>query len=298
MLDDLDELRTFQRILACGSLSAAARDLGVSLAVVSKRLATLERRAGARLIHRTTRRLSPTEEGENLRVHVDRVLEALSDAEAQISSGADVPRGLLRVSAPISFARLHLAGVVARLSEQYPQLTVELTLQDRVVDMIAERIDVAIRIGQPRDSTAIMRKLVDNARVLVAAPAYLDRFGRPETPAALAGHRFLRYDDADVAWRLMGPDGETADIGTPCRLRADSGDIVLDWALGGAGIALKSHIEICRELEAGRLEQVLPGWQSAPAPIYALYPSGRYLPAKTRVFLDAVSAEVARLQGL
>ena len=242
--------------------------------------------------------MSATTEGEGLRVHVERMLDALSDAEAQVSGGADVPRGLLRVSAPISFARIHLAGLAARLSEQYPQLVIELRLQDRVIDMIAERIDVAIRIGRPRDSTAVMRKLADNARVLVAAPGYLDRFGRPDAPAGLGGHRFLRYDDADIDWRLAGPGGEEAEIETPCRLRADSGDIVLDWALAGHGIALKSQVEICNDLAAGRLEQVLPGWQSRPAPVYALYPSARHLPAKARVFLDAVAEEVRRLQAL
>jgi LysR family transcriptional activator of dmlA len=174
MLDDLNELRTFQRILACGSLSAAARDLGVGLAVVSKRLASLEQRAGNRLINRTTRRLSPTNEGLALAPHVDRMLEELAAAEARLASGWEEPHGLLRVSAPISFGRIHLIPLAAALIERYPRLDIELKLEDRVVDLTDEQIDIAVRIGQPRDSSAIMRKLADNRRILVAAPAYLD----------------------------------------------------------------------------------------------------------------------------
>ncbi|HEY0301940.1 MAG TPA: LysR family transcriptional regulator [Rhizomicrobium sp.] len=298
MLDDLDELRTFQRILALGSLSAAALDLGVGLAVVSKRLSALERRAGVRLINRTTRKLSPTEDGTALLLHVERMLDALADAEAQLSSGVEEPHGLLRIAAPITFARIHLAGVAADLTARYPRLDIELKPHDRMIDLVEERIDVAVRIGQPRDSTAVMRKLADNVRVLVAAPSYLERFGRPQTPDALRGHRFLRYGDMAVPWRLRNPGGAEIEVETPCRLRADSGDVVLDWALAGHGITLKSHVDVCAELADGRLERVLPQWQSPPAPIYALFPSARHIPAKSRVFLDTLVAGVARLQAL
>src|SRR5882724_6137393 len=195
MLDDLNELRTFQRVLACGSLSAAARDLGVGLAVVSKRLMTLERRAGQRLINRTTRTLSATDEGLALLGHVDRVLEELVAAESRMAIGAGEPYGLLRVSSPISFGRIHLVPLAADLVEQHSKLDVELRLDDRLVDLTNERIDVAVRIGQPRDSSAIMRKIADSYRILVAAPAYLERHGTPKAIGDLDRHLFLRYDD-------------------------------------------------------------------------------------------------------
>ncbi|MEJ1970399.1 MAG: LysR family transcriptional regulator [Rhizomicrobium sp.] len=295
MLEDLNELRTFGRILALGSLSAAARDLGVGLAVVSKRLATLERRAGTRLVNRTTRKLSPTEEGAALLLHVERVLDELADAEAQLASGTEEPHGLLRVSAPIAFGRIHLVPVTAELIDRYPHLNIELKLHDRLIDLVEERIDVAVRIGPPRDSTAIMRKLADSTRILVAAPSYLDAFGRPRHPDGLAGHRFVRYDDNIVPWRLEGPGGAVAEIETACRLRADSGDAVLDWALAGQGITLKSHVDVVAELSAGRLERVLPGWQSAAAPIYALVTATRHMPTKARIFIDTLAGRLAAL---
>ncbi len=297
MLDNLDELRTFQRILTLGSLTAAARDLGIGLAVASKRLASLEARAGVRLINRTTRSISPTDDGKTLLSRVECALDVLSEAEAHLASGADEPHGLLRVSAPVSFARAHLVGLTAKLTERYPRLDIELKLHDRVVDLVEERIDVAVRIGLPRDSTAVMRKLIDNARVLVAAPSYLDRSGRPRSPKNLTGHRFLRYDDPLVPWRLHGPAGGRFDVETPCRLLADNGDAVQDWALCGQGIALKSYVDVCPYFKDGRLERVLPAWQSAPAPVYALLPSSRYVPAKTRIFVDALVENVARIKA-
>jgi DNA-binding transcriptional LysR family regulator len=295
MLDDLNELRTFHRILATGSLSAAARDLGVGLAVVSKRLASLERRAGQRLINRTTRKLSPTNDGLALVIHVDRMLEELAAAEARLASGWEEPHGLLRVSAPVSFGRVHLIPLAAQLIERHPQLDIELKLEDRLVDLVDEQIDIAVRIGQPRDSSAIMRKLADSHRILVAAPAYLDRCGRPQSLDELRNHLCLRYDDHTVPWRLEGPDGTLVDFEPRCRLRANSGDAVQDWALAGQGVMLKSRIDVVPELVAGRLEQVLRDWQSAAAPVYALMPSKRHLSTKSRAFLDAVSANLAAL---
>jgi LysR family transcriptional activator of dmlA len=295
MLDDLNELRTFQRILALGSLSAAARDLGVGLAVVSKRLAALERRVGARLVNRTTRRLSASGEGEALRVHVDRILEELDEAEARLSSGQEAPRGRLRIASPVAFGRIHVAPVAASLAARHPGLDVELKLSDQLIDLIEARIDVAVRIGQPRDSTAVMRKLADNRRILVASPGYLDAAGRPRTPRDAAGHAFLRYDEGDTPWRLEGPGDEVGELDAPCRMRADSGDVVNDWALAGGGIMMRSQVDVAAELADGRLERVLPDWQSGPAPIYALFPSARHLAAKVRVFVEALAERLAQL---
>lgn len=295
-LSDLNELRTFQRILALCSLSAAARDLGVGLAVVSKRLASLERRVGLRLVNRTTRRLSATEEGMALLTHVERMLDELAAAEAHLASGQEEPRGVLRVAAPISFGRIHLAPVAADLVALYPKLQVELNLDDGLVDLVETRTDIAVRIGPARDSTAIMRKLADSQRILVASPAYLDRRGRPTTPAEIAGHDLLRYSlTALEPWRLQGPGGQVAEIESRPRLRADNGDVTYDWALDGRGVMLKSRIEVLFDLRAGRLERVLPDWSSGEAPVYALIPSSRHLAVKTRVFLEAVAARMREL---
>lgn len=295
MLDDLTELRTFERILARGSLSAAAHDLGVGLAVVSKRLASLERRIGQRLINRTTRSLSPTDEGLALKLHVERLLEELAAAEERLLGGRDEPYGVLRISAPVSIGRNYLVPQAARFADAYPNLSVELMLDDRLVDLVNERIDIAIRVGRPHDSTAIMRKLADNHRYLVAAPAYLDRCGRPRSVHELSQHPCLRYDEGNAPWCLEGPGGEAVEIDVSCRLRANSGDAVQDWAIAGAGIAFKSCADVMPALGAGLLERVLPDWQSRSVPIYALMPAGRQLPTKTRLFLDET---VKALEGL
>jgi len=293
MLDDLNELRTFQRIMVCGSLSAAARDLGVGLAVVSKRLMSLERRAGQRLINRTTRTLSATDEGLALLGHVDRMLEELAAAESRMAIGAEVPYGLLRVSSPISFGRIHLVPLAAELVNQHPKLDVELRLDDRLVDLTSEGIDVAVRIGQPRDSSAIMRKIADSYRILVAAPAYLKLHGKPKSIGELDHHLCLRYDDRSSPWHLVGPAGEIVEIDPKTRLHANSGDAVQDWAIAGQGVMLKSDVDVTAEIASGRLVHVLSDWRSAPSPIYALMPSRRHVPSKTRTFIEALSARLS-----
>jgi DNA-binding transcriptional LysR family regulator len=195
MLDDLNELKTFRAILAEGSLSAAARRMGVTLAVVSKRLTTLEKRAGVQLVHRTTRSLNPTEEGRRLLTDIEHALDATQAGEERLTRGRDEPIGTLRVSATIAFGRRCVAPVVGRLATRYPRLAVSLELDDRITDVVGEGFDVAIRIGALADSSSMMRKLADNRRILVAAPAYLDRAGRPATPAEAARHEFLRYGE-------------------------------------------------------------------------------------------------------
>ncbi len=222
MLDDLNELRTFQRILACGSLSAAARNLGVGLAVVSKRLASLERRAGQRLVNRTTRKLSPTNEGLALLPHVDRMLEELEAAEARMASGWEEPHGLLRVSAPVSFGRIHLIPLAAQLIERYARLDIELKLEDRLVDLTQEHIDIAVRIGQPRDSSAIMHKLADNRRH-IGRGACLSRPSRP-APFSWRAQAIMIVCGTTIRQQHGGSKDRTPNWWTSCRV-AVSGPI-------------------------------------------------------------------------
>jgi DNA-binding transcriptional LysR family regulator len=297
VLDDLNELKTFRAILAEGSLSAAARRMGVTLAVVSKRLATLENRAGVRLIHRNTRALSPTEEGAHLLIDIEPALDAIEASEQWLAVGRNEPVGTLRASAPISFGRRCVAPVLGQLALRYPRLAVSLELDDRVVDIVGEGLDVVIRIGGLADSSAIMRKLADNRRVLVAAPVYLNRAGRPATPADVAGHEFLRYGTASEPWRLQGPKGATASLAAVARLRVDNGDTVHDWALAGLGIMLKSEVDVMEDLTAGRLERVLPDWDGGEAPIVALYPSAQHVPLKTQLMLDELKAHIAAVMA-
>lgn len=293
MLDDLNELRTFHQVLAQGSLTGAARALGVSLAVVSKRLRSLERRTGVRLVNRTTRNLSPTEEGARLLIEVDRALEAIAQGEDLIATGRDEPVGTLRVSAPVSFGRRHVAPVLGELTRRHPNLGVSLSLDDRLADVSGGAFDVAIRIaGLTHVNGAAMRKLAANRRILVAAPAYLDRKGRPDGIGSLRTHDVLRYGDATTPWRLFGPDGDEQVVPAPSRLRVDSGDAVHDWCAAGLGIMLKSQVDVAPDLSAGVLEHVLPEWHAGDSPIVALFPDRRAMPRKTRVFVDAMLAAI------
>jgi LysR family transcriptional activator of dmlA len=293
MLDDLNELRTFQQILACGSLSGAAREMNVTLAVVSKRLASLERRVGQRLIHRTTRKLAATDDGLALLPYVERALEELTSAEVHLSSGEVEPRGVLRVSCTVTLGRIHVAPVAAELTARFPRLEIELRAEDRLFDLVEDRIDIAIHLGMLPDNSYVMRKLADNQRILVASPGYLDRHGRPLTPEELHEHACLRWHDGKIPWLLQGPDGETAEIETRSQLRSNNGDVVQEWARAGLGIMLKSRVDLVEDLAAGRFERVLPAWHGTDAPVCALMASRRHLTVRAQVFLDALTRRLA-----
>ncbi len=289
MLDDLNELKTFRAIMEHRNLTAAAAALGVSLAVVSKRLASLEQRIGLRLVHRTTRRLSPTAEGLDLLDSVTRSLDALEEGEERIARGHVEAVGLLRVTAPVSFGRAHVTPLLGRLADSHPRLRIDVRLTDSLVDLVAGGFDVGIRIGGLADSSTMMRKLADNRRILLASPAYLDRHGRPQKVDDLQTHRLLGYGNAIFPWTLTRNDGTTATATASFPLASDNGDVVRDWAVAGHGITMKSHIDVQADMESGALERVLPEWHGGDAAIVALYPSARHLPLKTSILLDALS---------
>jgi LysR family transcriptional regulator, transcriptional activator for dmlA len=295
-LDDLNELRTFRAILLAGSLSGAARELHVSLPAASKRLASLERRIGQRLIHRTTRRLTPTDEGLELLPYIDRALAELDAAELHLSSGQDDPSGVLRVGCPVSLGRTHLAPVIAQLCAKYPRLQVELQLEDWPVDLLSRRIDVAIYLGRLPDNSYVARKLSDNERILVASPSYLKSRGRPRVAAELRNHACLRWHDGREPWQLEGADGAHLDVEVRSCLRSNNGDVIHQWCLDGLGIMFKSRVDLVNDLAAGRLERILPEW-SANAPVCALMPTRRHLTPRIRMFLDALTEHFAGISG-
>jgi DNA-binding transcriptional LysR family regulator len=294
MLDDITELRTFVRIVGAGSLSAAGREMGLALSVVSKRLAMLERRTDMRLIARSTRHLALTEEGQALYDRAQRILAEVDEAEIVLTHGRVEPQGVLRVSAPVALGRAHVSPVCRDLVRAHPKVSVDLTLTDRLVELIDEGMDVVVRIGAPKDSGLVMRKLVDNHRIVVGAPDYLERRGTPMAPAELEDHDCLQYRGVGTRWRLVGPTGEVAEIRAASRLRSDNGEVAHDWALAGCGLILKSWIDVEPDLRARRLVQVLPEWRSDPAPVCALFPTGRQLPTRVRLFLDAMVDRLSR----
>jgi DNA-binding transcriptional LysR family regulator len=288
VLGDVNELRTFVSVVGARSLSAAARDMDLALSVVSKRLATLERRTGIRLIARSTRYFAPTQEGMDLYQRALRILAEVDHAEAALTSGQVEPQGLLRVSAPMAFGRVHVSPVCRELSRAHPGLSIDLELTDRLVDLIEDGIDVVVRIGPLKDSQLVMRKLVDDYRIVVGAPEYLRKRGTPTTPADLAAHDRVHYRGVGAHWRLESQAGEAVDVPSDSRLCSNSGDVALDWALAGCGLVMKSWVDVKSHVRSGHLIHVLPGWRSELAPVCALFPSSRQLPSRVRVFIDAM----------
>lgn len=278
------DYRLFAAIVEQGSLSAAGRGLGLSPAATSKRLAGLEARLGTRLIQRTTRKLATSEAGQAFYEDVRAILAASDAAEARVAGRAETPAGPLRVSAPTSFGRLHVAPHLAGFLDAYPQVRVALILDDGYVDLVAERIDVAIRIApEPQGLAATL--LAPNRRLLCAAPAYLERHGTPATPGGLKRHRLLAAS-GQSPWRLEGPDGQRRAIEVESVVPTNSSEVVRELALSGVGIALRSTWDVAGDLRAGALVRILPDWQgSTDVGIYAVHARAAPLPAATRAYV-------------
>ncbi|EEC33258.1 transcriptional regulator, LysR family [Burkholderia pseudomallei 576] len=293
LIDDLPALATFARIVAAGSLSAAARELDLSLSVVSKRLAQLETRLGVRLLQRTTRQQTLTDEGALFHAQVVRILAEIEQAESLMRERRGTVSGALRITAPGELGRRRIAPIVAAFQRQHPQVTVQMQLTDAVVDLIAHDVDVAVRIGMLADSSLIARELAPNYRVLCASPAYLAEHGMPAQPADLCAHRCIVLGEQPrVEWRFDG--SHPAAVEVSAAFLTNDGGAARTLALEGAGIALKSIWDVGPDLAAGRLRRVLPECASSAAPLHAVYPSGRHLALRVRTFVDYLGVELRR----
>mgnify|MGYP001558071861 CR=1 FL=1 len=287
MGDSLYEMSVFSKVVAAGSLSAAARDLGVSTAVVSRRLATLEARLGVRLVNRTTRRLALTDEGASYQEACVRILAEVEDADAAAAAQRVEPQGILKVALPASFGHKHIAPLIPPFVARYPKIQLALSLSDRTVNMIEEGYDLAIRIGELEDSSLAARKLAPNRRVVCASPGYLAQHPAPRTPDDLQRHNCLTANDLQMNWEYKGPDGQRGVVRVSGRYACDNWEVLREWAMAGLGVALKSTWDVRRQLGDGLLVPLLPGYDfGTDVAIYAVYPHRRYLPAKTRVFID------------
>ena len=283
MLDILD-LKIFAAVVRAGSLSAAGRELNISVPVVSKRLAKLEEQLGARLVQRTTRQLTLTDVGEGFVERVLSALDALDDAQLFASVGAQ-PAGLLRVSAPTGFGQRHIAPHINAFLTRYPEVQLRLDLSDEFVDLISEGYDIAVRIGSLEDSSFIARRLAPNRRFLCASPEYIAEYGEPQTLDALSDHQLL-MTTAQAEWPLEGPDGAFTYVPKQS-LQTNSSEVVRAWVLNGMGIALRSTWDVGEELKEGKLKRVLKTYRGHErVGIYALYPSRRQIAPKVRVFID------------
>lgn len=282
-MDHLGDLDIFARVVAARSMSAAGRELGLSPAVISKRIRRLEEVLGVRLLQRTTRQLALTEAGQGFHARVVSILASVEDAKAWVASGASSARGLLRVSAPTSFGRMHVAPHLGPFLDAHPEVRIDLVLSDSFADLVAGGFDLAIRIGELPDSSLVAKRLAPNHRVLCASPAYLARYGTPQTLADLSRHALLVHN-ADH-WRLEGPGGVET-IRVDGRLRTNSSEVVREAALAGLGIALRSTWDVGPDLKSGRLVHLLPAWSGGRRiAVHAVYPSRRHLEQKVRVFI-------------
>jgi DNA-binding transcriptional LysR family regulator len=285
--DAFNEMAVFAKVVTSGSLSAAARELNLSPAMVSRRLAALESRLGVRLVNRTTRSLHLTDEGASYYESCARVLSEIEAAEAAVSAGGNKAQGVLRVALPASFGNQYVAPLVPQFAARYPAVQLSLSLSDRNVNLIEERFDLAIRIAQLTDSSLAARKLAPNRRVVCASPDYLRRHGTPRTPDELGRHNCLLAGDFTATWEYKDPEGKAGAVRLTGRYVCDNWEVLREWALAGLGIALKSTWDVRRHLENGSLVSLFPGYTfDTDVAIYAVYPHRRHLPAKTRAFIE------------
>ena len=294
-MDRFQEMRVFAAVVDAGSFVGAADELDMSKAAVSRIVSELEARLGVRLLHRTTRRLSLTTEGE---VFVDRcreLLVAVGEAEAEVSERSGQAVGVLKISAPVSFGVLRLAPLWGGFLAAHPQIQLDITLSDRVVDLVDEGFDLAVRIARLESSSLVSRRLSATRMVLCASPEYLRKHGTPRNPSALAGHTVLAYSllAAGDTWEFQGPDGPVAVKVRP-RMHTNSGDTCRAVALDHKGIVLQPSFLVGEDLQAGRLVELLPDYRSHELGVYAVYPTRKHVLPKVRLLIDYLAQALER----
>ena len=284
-MTNIADLEIFSRVVSAGSLSGAGRELGLSPAVVSKRLRKLEDRLGTRLLQRTTRQVALTEAGQGFYERVVAIIAGIEEAEAFVTRRSTQPRGTLKISAPTSFARMHIAPHLGAFMRQNPDLSINLVLSDDFVDIVGDGFDLAIRIAELSDSSLVARRLAPVERVLVAAPSYLSEHGLPQSIEDLERHVCLPQHNNE-AWRLEGPHGAIV-YRAEGPLQTNSSEVLREAVIAGMGLALRSTWDIGAEIASGRLVRVMPEFAASKSvAIHAVYPSRRFLPAKVRLFID------------
>jgi DNA-binding transcriptional LysR family regulator len=287
-MDRLKQMESFVAVAGKGSLTAAAAAEGVAPAVVGRRIDALEERLGVKLLRRTTRRISLTAEGSAFLEDCQRVLSDLSSAEASVSAGGVKASGHLRLTAPAGFGRRHVAPLVPSFILEHPDVSLSLNLSDRVVDLVNEGFDCAVRVGDLPDSSLVHLRLADNRRLCVASPAYLQRYGVPTHPSELARHECLALssDASQSRGWAFAVDGRLTHLRPSGRLDCSDGQVLHDWCRQGLGIAWRSTWEVEREIAAGELVELLAGFAAPPNGIYAVFAQRKLLPLRVRLWID------------
>lgn len=292
-MDKLSAIRAFVLVVQTGSFSAAAREQGTTQATMSKKVAALEDDMGVKLLTRTSRELSLTEVGQDYFHRCVSILSELDEAESNARSQMGRPTGLLRISAPVVFGNRFIGPVLAEFLRNYPELKVDLHLSDKHVDLVAERIDIAIRAKQLEDSSLIARHLFDNPMVLVAAPSYLSTNIEPTSPDQLASHNCILYSmlKSIGVWHFSRK-GKNQSVAVSGSCRCDSGDVILQLAIDGVGIAQLPVWMVKEFVDSGQLVILLREFEVNPLPFHAVFPQNRYVPLKVRSFLDFIKLKI------
>jgi len=287
-MDKFQEMASFVAVVEAGSFVGAADATGLSKAAVSRHVAELEQRLGARLLHRTTRRLSLTDDGQLFFTRAKEMLAAIDEAESEISSRSGEPSGLLRINAPLTFGVLHLAPLWGRFAQLYPKVSLDIELSDRVVDLVEEGYDLAVRITNLPNSQLVSRRLASTRMVACASPPYLALHGTPAHPDELAQHEVISYSywAARNEWTFTAPDDSLVTVRTHARIHANNGDTCRAAALDHQGIILQPDFLVADDLRRGDLVELLPTYRAMTLGIHAVYPSRKHLPIKTRRLVD------------
>jgi DNA-binding transcriptional LysR family regulator len=286
-MNPVEEMQHFVRIVEAGSISAAAEQLGLAKSGVSRRLNQLEKRLGARLLNRTTRRSSLTDAGRSYYEGARKLLSQLEELDAQVSGGECALEGRLKLAAPLSFGLTHLAPAIEEFARLHPEVRIDIDFSDRQVDLVAQGIDLAIRIAELRDSSLRARRICPIRLMLCASPGYLAAHGTPETPDDLAAHQLLHYDIGGGPVQRLG-DGRGGELSVPVkpRLTANNGDFLRDMAIAGHGIVASPTFIVWQALALGELVPILEAYRPLPINAYAVYPQSRFLPRRARVLID------------
>jgi DNA-binding transcriptional LysR family regulator len=294
-MDLLAGMRLFVRVAETGGFSVAAREARITQPTVSRAVAALEEHLGARLLNRSSRAVTLTDDGRLFYAHASRALDAMAEAEGCVGRRQAVPTGLLRLGTPVAFGRLHIAPRIARFLAQHADVDVELSMDDAFVDLVGQGLDLAVRVGDLGDPSLIARRIGTTRRVTVAAAQYLERRGLPMTPADLTGHDCVVYTRLATGnrWHFVGPNGPiTVDVHG--RFRADNSEAVREAVVNGAGIAVIPVWMFGDEIRTGRVRIILEAFEPKPLPIHAVYSSRRQLSAKVRAMIDFLAAEFER----
>jgi DNA-binding transcriptional LysR family regulator len=290
----MEELTAFVAVGETGSFAGAAKQIGRDASVISRRVSQLEQRLGVRLLSRTTRHVSLTEVGAVYFRRVQAILDELAHASTEASDFASTPQGVLKISLPVTFGRQWVAPSFASFLARYPQIKIDAHFTDRIVDVIADGFDLAIRVGVLNDSSLTAKRIASYRNILIAAPNYLEKHGRPRSPTELKERACLGFPSHPYwpDWMLT-KNGQRRTVRPNCSLVADNSEVILMAAIEGAGIALLPDWLVSLSLREGKLAQVLSGWSGkGDGGVYAILPPGRLVPTKTRVFVDAISESI------